>query len=283
MIPNNLGWKPSPPDKRDYKFSTIMPSTDLIPNVIDLSSGLPQVYNQGNLGSCTAFATAGLMQSLKNKHNKHVFDPSEMYLYYFTRQLEGTTSYDSGATIRNAVKAANKFGVPQESYWKYIISKFKTKPNAKAQFFGKHYKITKYMRLLQNLYEMRNCLVQGYPFIFGYMVFESFYKIGKDGVMPFPNIKKERLFGGHAVLCVGIDMDKGVFKCRNSWGKNWGDNGYFYMPIDYMLDSEFSTDFWTAHDITYPSKPIKYRVVVKTNKKVIRKNSPKNTPKRVRI
>jgi C1A family cysteine protease len=95
-----------------------------------------------------------------------------------------------------------------------------------------------------NLIQLQSCLAEGYPFVFGFTVFESFQAITKNGMMPMPKPKEQRL-GGHAVMAVGYDDAKKMFIVRNSWTKNWGDQGYFYMPYSYISDTNRADDFWT--------------------------------------
>jgi C1A family cysteine protease len=69
-------------------------------------------------------------------------------------------------------------------------------------------------------------------------------QVAQTGIMPMPQ-QSEKLMGGHAVLCVGYDDAKKVFIIRNSWGDQWGDKGYFYMPYSYATNTDLATDFWT--------------------------------------
>ena len=70
--------------------------------------------------------------------------------------------------------------------------------------------------------------------------------------MPYPNTKRERLLGGHAVLLVGYDKDTEVYIARNSWGPNWGDSGYFYMPFQVIQNNGMSSDFWIIKSVSNP-------------------------------
>jgi C1A family cysteine protease len=93
---------------------------------------------------------------------------------------------------------------------------------------------------------MRICLADGFPFVFGFSVYESFESatVARTGVAPMPR-RDEKLLGGHAVLAVGYDDAKERFLVRNSWGTGWGMKGYFTLPYDYLGDRNFSDDFWT--------------------------------------
>ena len=69
-------------------------------------------------------------------------------------------------------------------------------------------------------------------------------EVKKTGIMPMPE-EDEDMLGGHAVMAAGYDNDTRMFLVRNSWGKNWGDNGYFWMPYDYISKTKNCSDFWT--------------------------------------
>jgi C1A family cysteine protease len=93
---------------------------------------------------------------------------------------------------------------------------------------------------------MRTCLADGFPFVFGFTVYENFEsrQVARTGVLNMPQ-QAERVVGGHAVMAVGyIDAAK-RFIVRNSWGTAWGKKGYFSMPFDYLVDSDLAADFWT--------------------------------------
>jgi C1A family cysteine protease len=148
--------------------------------------------------------------------------------------------------IRDGIKSVAKQGAPHEILWKYDLSKFRTKPSAPAYNDAKRHPAVLYQRVTQELTQLRGCLAAGFPFVFGFSVYESFESdaVAASGRTPMPK-PKEKLIGGHAVLAIGYDHAKERFLVRNSWGPRWGQRGYFTMPYDYLLDSNLSDDFWT--------------------------------------
>lgn len=242
-----FGWKKDFPDFRDFKYKPKILKVSL-PEKVDLRPNCPPVLDQNMLGSCTSQCTANLLHFCELKDsNPRTISPSRLFIYYNTRKIEGTTSEDSGAYLRDCMKAVHKYGVCNEILWPYIIKKFTIKPPKKAYNDAIKHKITKYMRINQTSNDLRYRLYEGYPVVFGFMVYESFEsdETASTGIVNLPN-KDESPLGGHAVLLVGYDDSKKLYIVQNSWGTGWGDKGYFYMPYDYIHNNELSDDFWSA-------------------------------------
>ena len=241
------GWIPSFPDHRDLIFKAQLTQ---FPLKTDLRAQCPPVYDQGNLGSCTANAIGAAIEFEHLKQFNKDLMPSRLFIYYNERTIEGTVNSDSGAMIRDGIKSVNKFGVCPETEWPYIISKFKKKPPVKCYQDALKDKVVSYFSI-QNLNDMKLCLASGFPFVFGFSVYESFESqtVAKTGVVPMPS-KNESFLGGHAVMAVGYDDSKQVFIVRNSWGEGWGDKGYFYMPYAYLTNPKLAADFWEITLIT---------------------------------
>ena len=237
-IKRRYGWHKDLPDQRDFKFKSVSTS---IP-VVDLRANCPVVYNQGNLGSCTANAIAGALEFEENRQKKFPIMPSRLFIYYNERVMENSISSDSGAQIRDGIKSVVHLGACSERLWPYIENKFANKPTVKCFKDALNFEALVYESLAGGLNDIRACLAAGFPVVFGFTVYASFESIGKDGMMPVPK-SNEKVLGGHAVLCVGYDDHKQVFTIRNSWGSSWGDKGYFYMPYEFM-QSNNTADFW---------------------------------------
>ena len=241
-------WKPDKLDTRDYKY-TVTPKAS--PNIVDLRAFCSPIENQGSLGSCTGQAIAGAIELL-NKRNRKPTDVSRLFIYYYERLLIGTVNYDSGAYIRDGIKATNHYGASLESYWPYDIRKFKQEPISEAKTDALNRKVTRYERV-NDFNGCIDALSNGYPVVMGFRVYDSFMSknVAKTGIMPYPNTKRERLLGGHAVLLVGYNKSKKVFIARNSWGTNWGDKGYFYMPFN-VINPNMSSDYWIIKSVNNP-------------------------------
>jgi len=240
----NFGWKRDLPDYRDKKFKITAPIP--LPPYVDLRPQMPPVYNQGNLGSCTANAIGAAFQYERIKQNTASWIPSRLFIYYNERAVEGTVNEDSGAMIRTGIKTLVSEGVCAESMWEYKEWKFKQKPTDNCYIEALNNQLLEYLRITPHtLYEVKHCLAQGYPVIFGFMIYESMMtdEVAKTGVVPIPN-PNDTPVGGHAVLAVGYDDNKKCLIVRNSWGSQWGDKGYFYLPYWFIETPNISADFW---------------------------------------
>ncbi|USI99678.1 C1 family peptidase [Xanthomonas prunicola] len=240
----NYGWKPDLPDHRDLSYATPQAQSSLPPHV-DLRATCSAVEDQGHLGSCTANALVGALEFLERKDGVPLTDLSRLFVYYNERALNGTVAQDSGSELRIGIKTLAHQGVCAEALWPYDISLFTKRPKPEAYTQAKHHCITAYMRL-RTLGDMQACLADGYPFVFGFSVYESFEsdEVAKTGVVELPE-PHEKLLGGHAVLAVGYDNASQRMIVRNSWGTKWGQQGYFTMPYAYVTDRDLSDDLWT--------------------------------------
>jgi C1A family cysteine protease len=263
------GWKPDLPDQRDFSYKVVAPR--VLPEKVDLRESCSTVEDQGYLGSCTACACAGNIEYLENKGipvpdplpptlwqriisffrqlfhltvpRASYIDTSRLFIYYNARAIEGTIEQDAGAYLRDCMKALYGNGHCQESIWPYIESNFAARPPNTAFIDGSNHKISTYTRLT-TLQEMLTCLADGYPFVFGITIYESFESNATriTGIVNMPT-GTERVLGGHAVMAVGYDQATKRFLVRNSWSTSWGQGGYFTLPYEYV--ETLGDDFWT--------------------------------------
>jgi C1A family cysteine protease len=222
------------------------------PESVDLRGDrrMPEVWDQGSLGSCTAHSVGAayafaVANSLRESASK-VPTPSRLWIYYQERVLEGTVNADAGAEIRDGFKVISSLGVPPEKDWPYDVAKFAQRPPELAGLDAAKHKATKYVRVAANWTAMIRSIAAGYPVSFGFTVYESFEsdQVAKTGVAPIP-LQSEQVLGGHAVLAIGYDKAKRVLYVRNSWGKGWGQDGYFEMPSQFF-DLGLISDCWAC-------------------------------------
>ncbi len=257
--PRGLGWVPDLPDHRDFLYAAPASVMRAIPTSVDLRPQCPKtVYDQGRLGSCTANAIAGAMEFDQIKQKQAEATPSRLFIYYNERAIEHTILMDSGAQIRDGIKSVVKQGACPEAMWTYDDTpppaedqpcptcKFTQKPPAKCYAEALKHQVLSYQRITHALSVMKGCLASGYPFVFGFTVYENFPFDSTTGVIPMP---AGGVLGGHAVLAVGYDDSKQMFLFRNSWGPAWGAGGYGFMPYAYLTNSNLSDDLWTIRTI----------------------------------
>ncbi|MDE1727436.1 MAG: C1 family peptidase, partial [Thaumarchaeota archaeon] len=162
---------------------------------------------------------------------------------------------DAGSSISTSVQVLSGNGVCDEKLWPYDITKFAVQPPANCYAASAPNKAITYKKVANAIIPslLKQCIADGFPFIFGFTVYESFEsdQVATTGIVPMPskdatgNIN-EQVVGGHAVMAVAYDDSKKAFKCRNSWGTNWGQKGYFWIPYDYLTNTFLASDFWTV-------------------------------------
>ncbi len=266
-----LGWVRDLPDFRDHhadskevdeilkKSRALKAVQKKLPTSIDLAKWCSPVENQGEIGSCTANAGVGLMEYYQRRAYGQHLDGSRLFLYKATRQLLGWKG-DDGAYLRSTMKAMVLFGIPPERTWPYKEADFNIEPPAFCFAYAQSYRAMRYYRLdppgttasalLKNI---RASLAAGLPAMFGFTVYSSIPAIGDGtGDIPFPTAS-DKPEGGHAVVAIGYDdarkigAHRGALKIRNSWGKEWGENGYGWLPYAYV-ENEQADDFWSLVD-----------------------------------
>jgi C1A family cysteine protease len=241
------GWRPDAPDHRDLHYGAVLRAREElpIPDQMDLRSTMPEIQNQGAIGSCTAHAAVAVMEHNLIVQQRPFSLLSRLFAYYNARDMEGVAALDNGATLRDMVAALAKNGICGEDLWPYDTDQLAVKPSDAAYDAAKPNRIRLYARL-NNLDDMLLCLAAGHPFIFGFTVYTGFEsdEVGQSGVLNLPTVD-EGAVGGHAVCAVGYDRTAERFIIRNSWGSDWGQSGYFTIPFAYLENRNLSDDFWT--------------------------------------
>lgn len=230
-----------------------------LPKCFDLRSKCPAVYDQGNEGSCTANAGCACRSMLSDNPSLYL---SRAFQYYEERALEGTTGEDSGASMKDIGVSMQANGVCLDSDMPYVPGDYKAAPSAQAVKDAEQYRIRN-SQMVSGTEGIKTALfMRNQPVLCGMTVYESMesYEVAQSGILPMPK-RREQIMGGHAVLIVGY-QDKetsfckklaclfgvpvkpcGYFIVRNSWGAQWGDGGYFYMPYEYVVKG-YANEFW---------------------------------------
>jgi len=246
---------------------------------VDLRSKVKIMYDQGNIGSCTANALC-----YAYVYDAPTFSPSRLFLYYNERFLDGDVPIDAGSTLSEGINALEKYGVCKESTWSYNTNNFAVKPSKAAYTEGVKNEVLMATRVQQSLSSMKGCLIAGYPFVVGFEVYSSFESpaVASTGMVPMPNTHTEQLLGGHACICLGFNDTKKVWIMQNSWGAGWGDKGYFYLPYDYLTSPSLAGDMWRILKVstTSASNNVAPNVSLRLKYQKIYNYKPLNLPPR---
>lgn len=278
--PVGTGWLSPLPDLRDYttghdeirvfnKRLGLTAKKHTMPPLVDLRQWCSPVEDQLNLGSCTAHAGAGIVEYFERRaFGKHI-EASRLFLYKATRNMM-QVSGDTGAWLRDTMGALVMCGVPAEKYWPYDIDKFDVEPGSFVYALADNYQSLKYfchdpqgldLPADQVLDSVKKYLEAGIPSMFGFWAFQSFEDSEQPGDIPYP-CKGESAQWGHAVVAMGYDDNKrirntlcdtvtnGALLIRNSWGTDWGDDGYGWLPYDYILN-RLALDFWSLIEMKW--------------------------------
>jgi len=217
---------------------------------IDLRPQCPSIYDQGNLGSCTANAVAFAYEFDERKQGKSIVGtPSRLFIYYNERSVEGDVNEDSGACLSDGVQGVHNFGVVPETRWPYDVSKYREKPPQNLYNAAKQHVTTNFRKLDGTADQLQGALRQGYPIVFCADVFESLEskQTSSSGIVSLPTTS-EKCLGGHALAIVGFNNTHYIV--RNSWGSSVGEGGYYYFPVDYIMNSKYCSQFWVLLEVT---------------------------------
>jgi len=271
------GWTPDKHDERDYPYRPKRRKSGSRRK--DLRPVCPPMYNQRKLGSCTGNGVGKVYHFDELKQGlADAFMPSRLFIYWNERFIDGTVNKDAGSEIRTGIKTIAKQGVCSEAMWPYFTTKFRVKPSPECYKEALKHRAVTYMRVQQDLDHLKACLDEGYPIVFGFNVFASFMSkaVAKTGMVPMPK-PKEKNVGGHCVVIVGYDDDMQCFIVCNSWGEEWGDKGYCYMPYAYITNKKLADDFWTVRLVS-DLQTVKRRKLAEQRKLAARKLAARRVP-----
>lgn len=247
---HRLGLVPDLRDARDYLYR---PAVTALPVSVrlDETPAMPKVYDQAQLGSCTANGLAGAFEYDLKLQGLPDFMPSRLFIYYGERYIEGTVDQDAGAMIRDGVKVLNTLGCPSERSWPYRVAKFTVKPPASSYKAAATSTVAKYERVSVSTVALQRAVASGKPVVFGVTLYTSFEAVGPDGIVPTPK-PSESVIGGHCMTVVGYATLNGrlMFRVRNSWGASWGDKGYCWIAPTYLGSPKYVSDCWVLTTVT---------------------------------
>lgn len=251
MIKYGLGLVPDPPDERDFLLSSFLPLAATVPERFSIRNTMTPCKNQGSLGSCVAFSFAGMKEKFDSEEYQKEMDLSEQYLHNKCKETDGFPN-EEGTTPRTALSILTKNGICEELYFPYE-ERYPTvnTPSQEAEKNATNYKIATYARVATDVESIKQALYQNGPVSCGVNIYDSFYSSRVNG--GFVPEASGRLHGGHCMVVVGWDDQKqwsnyqGFLEIRNSWGSDWGDNGYVWMPYTVYNNIQLAHN-WTIVD-----------------------------------
>lgn len=252
-----LGWKKDLPDFRDRRWSYAQEPRDRLqqvtapPPAADTRHLLTYHLDQGEIGSCTANSASYIHDGLRALTALPPLNPSRLFQYYNSRVLEGSVASDSGASIRNTIKAMVDYGACPESMWPYDIPRFRERPPTAAYTAGADRQVIEYLRVSQSLTELMGAIASGYPVIYGMMIYRGFEDLPSHGMVPMPSPGEGPLGGHSGVLCHYWTDTLGAvhFTDKNTWGTSHGAGGFAFFPAQYILDPQLCDDFWIIRKV----------------------------------
>lgn len=233
--------KPSKIDERDYIYKSN--ETKVLRESVDLREWDTIVESQSSMSSCSANALTNAYELCINKNYPEYFTHlSRLFIYYNTRSEYGDIEKDDGMFLRDGLKSLQKFGVCSEELWPYDDKKVNIKPTDECYLDAEKRKIIQYQKLI-SIYYIIEVLNNNKPVVFGMKIYDSFMNLNERiSTVNFPS-RKEKSLGGHAMCMIGYDLKKELFLAKNSFGTNWGDQGYCWIPFDYIRQEGY--DIWT--------------------------------------
>lgn len=231
---------PSSADSRDYKYT--IKNNSLRPEV-DLRLWDSLVEDQQQLGSCVGNAVTNAYELMVKRLYPVAFtDLSRLFVYYNARDIENMLGQDEGVyEIRSALKGLKSHGVCKEQIWPYDISRVNEKPSIEAYQEAQHRSIVSYSAV-STLNEILDAINSNQPVVTGITIYSNFYLVDmNNSVLSLPKSSDQKI-GGHAVTLLGYSLPLQQILAKNSFGQDWGQGGYFWLPFEYVR--EYTFEHW---------------------------------------
>ena len=239
--------KSSPQDSRDWIYQR---SNETPQPKVDLREWASVVDNQLDLGSCAADAMANAYElQVRRQAPEDFVELSRLFVYYNARSIDNSINQDTGAYLRDVIQAVRDHGICSELIWPYVVENFAVRPSPESYKDAESRSLRNY-RKLDTIEDTVDALSQLRPLIFGMEIYDSFMSVNAlNPVVPMPELNEVGR-GGHAMCMVGYDLDRQWFLAKNSFGTAWGDQGYCWIPFDYLRKHGY--DRW-VFDIWNPT------------------------------
>ena len=249
-----------------------------IPSYFSIEKYVPPVQGQGRTGSCVGWSTT--YYALSTIYNNffeitsfegkraHSFDPWFTYSLVTQKSNRGSKDCQEGLRISTALDVLTDVGPKKILYPPYLgqddCNKLTWSRNdiRDMSSYTDPYKLKKF-EIADPSSDQTEILIKteiskyGFPVVIGISKYSSnsINNVGTDGIF---NPVYDELGGGHAMTIVGYDDYKngGSYRIVNSWGDDWGDNGYCWMKYSDFKKFGFGAYFfWINEDILKPNSP----------------------------
>jgi len=222
-----MGWKKDKYDKRDYLHKLLA----VVPDVCILDQWLPDVRDQGVVGSCVGHGIGANLTAWAKKLSCYSEWFSPTWIYNGARFKEGTLMYDVGAFPRDALDWLVEKGGLLEHFWPYNPKALDTKsPPSSLEPEAAKWPVLTYYRVTNGIDGICSALASGFFISIGNPWFSKWMNIGEDGVLPEVTAQ-DLIVGGHETFLYGYNKTTQMFYGMNSWGMGWGNKGRFLMPF----------------------------------------------------
>ena len=250
------GYRYKAPPVAARRFASSSAGVSRLPPKVDLRPQMTAVENQGQTNSCAANATAGAYEYLVKRHfGEDAYDVSRMFIYYNARKLEGDDVEDQGTALQDVIAGLQQNGACSEETWPFEEERVNEEPHGEAYDEASQFVVEEAEIVPVDLDAWKTALAAGNPIIFGCQLYDSFDRQKRPGLVPMPTKQESSRdsHGAHAMLCVGYSDPDEMFIVRNSWGPEWGDKGYCYIPYRYLMDERHNLgDTWILKRIEMP-------------------------------
>lgn len=239
---------PSTPDSRDFISGR---STAGLPSSVDLRPWASvRVLDQSWSEGCTGMSAANTIDIILDRQGS-LDTISPLYLWANGRRVAGDMN-NVGIQIRDLLKGMVKYGVALESEYPFDLNKIKDVPGVPAALDRKvlRYEFCGAMTDA-SLMQIKAQLTAGVPVLLGLMVNRNLSNL--KTFLGYVGIQNQPGWTGHAVTVVGYDDAAKHLIIENSWGPQFGENGFFALP--YSVYRTDSYEAWTITSFSF-TKPL---------------------------
>ena len=236
----------------ELKFNDTYEAKEVKEKSVSLKDHFTKVKDQGKIGACTVFAISSIFEYNLKRYTGEEIDLSESFVYYNVRHLDGKELEDTGSSYQAVIASVGTQGICKESLHPYT-SLLSNAPSDEAYLDGETRRITKAQNVNIKADDIKSAIQEGYPVAISLKIFDSFNTTTGFVKRPTKSEIESADFGYHAMVIVGYSDDTKFFVVRNSWGEDFGDKGYCYIPYSYICDPELNRMACIVKEVCYPN------------------------------